>query len=779
MPSALDHLNPVQREAVLQTDGPLLILAGAGSGKTRVLTHRVAHLIEQGVPPGAILAVTFTNKAANEMRERILKLVGPRAYECWIGTFHALCARLLRMEADRAGLPRDFLIFDDSDQMQLVKEEMKRLGIQPESTSPGALTPGAILGWISRAKEQLRRPRGYASPSLAHIADALLEPGPRLVFERGYDYSEALEKAGTIIYPEYQNALRRNKALDFDDLIVEAVRVLREIPEVGDYYKNRFRYVMVDEYQDINYAQYILVKSLAERHKNIAVVGDDDQSIYGWRGADVRIILAFEKDYPNAKVLKLEQNYRSTQTILDAAHSVVKQNESRRDKQMWTDRSGGRPITYYEAPDSREEADFVARTIAIAVRRKQRAFGDYAVLMRINAQSRELEEAFTRMGVPYILVGGARFYDRKEVKDLIAYLRVIQNPEDEHSLRRIVNVPARGIGPKTIQAFERYSEEMSVPLFEALEAAGSIEGIGPKVRGLLADFTRMVRSLGEVKEKLSIAGLLEEVINRTGYLAALKEDRSMEARAREENVRELVAKAREWRLQREKAPEGSPEADTTLRAFLEGIALLSDVDTLRETGEAVTVMTLHAAKGLEFPVIFMIGCAEGLLPLGRAVQSGQTSELEEERRLCYVGMTRARDELYLTYANRRMSWQGIEHLELSRFIRAIPDDLLAGTGTGRKVTRTGSSVGSFDPDRPDWSGGTSVRDMDVHSLVEQLKARKQGQFKPGDKVRHPKWGQGIVTESARIPDDEIVTAIFPGEVGKKKVSAKVAGLEKV
>jgi DNA helicase II / ATP-dependent DNA helicase PcrA len=1106
--SLLDALNPVQREAAAHVGGPLLILAGAGSGKTRALTYRVAHLIEHGVPAHKILAVTFTNKAANEMRERIHKLVGMAAQGAWLGTFHAICARILRQDGEAIGLPRDFVVFDDGDQLTLVRESISELGIDSETYKPRQ-----VLSAISHAKEELLGPSEYAR----HAAGAE-------------------EKTVARIYPVYQKKLWDNHAVDFDDLLLETVRLLETHPEVRDYYQSRFQQILVDEYQDINRVQYELVKLLAAGHRNLCVVGDDDQclpagtqvltpkgfmaieavaagnqvlgaagwgetakdgvdgaagkpyqgklirirtdagfelaatpnhlifgriepcgdlhhvylmyrrgrgyrvvktqgvrsrkasddlvsglavrtnsevadriyilktcrsnaeamyyeqffafeygipttvfhvrgrkmaltqdmverlygaidtetrasclmadlciaeeyphhrpsavirgdssrklvyltlfgdarphqvrpwhehritmissdaelrakvdsvhrtrngrsstwqvettrknydeavafarrlvaaedvelvtrarltpgpalslmpashiqagmkvpvyqdgriveatvtdvewedytgtvydlsvgnlrnyiangivvhnSVYGWRGADVRFILAFENDYPEARVLKLEQNYRSTQTILDAAHHVVKHNRGRRDKRLWTDNPEGEPLMLYSAEDEMDEARFIAQSIEGSVDGARVRYGDFACLYRTNAQSRMLEDVFRRRRLPYRLVGSLRFYDRREVRDLIAYLRLLQNPADSLSLKRVVNAPARGIGEKSMERLEEFARGQEITLFEAMRRGREVEGLTSRGRAALLEFTRVIDFVAGYREHLNVTGLLQEVIDKTGYLRALQEEKTPENQVREENVQEMVNVTKEF----------DEQAGTGLTAFLEQMALISDVDTLKAGADSVVLMTLHAAKGLEFPVVFLCGMEEDIFPHARA--KDKESEMAEERRLCYVGITRAKEKLHLTHARRRTVFGQTRYQRPSRFLKEIPEELY------HDVFRPGEDRGRYEHvDSTDFAGGRVIGrgppagqpagrtpgDVDVQKLVDRYRNREKGTFQPGDRVRHTHYGDGIVTRSQGQGEDEQVSVIFPKH-GEKKLIQGYARLEKL
>jgi DNA helicase-2/ATP-dependent DNA helicase PcrA len=747
-PNLLDALNPVQREAAAHLDGPLLILAGAGSGKTRVLTYRVAHLLSQGILPHQIMAVTFTNKAANEMKERIHALVGA-ARGCWIGTFHALCARILRADGEAIGLPKDFVVFDDGDQLTLVKQATAEVDADPE-----VYKPRAVLAEISHAKEELLGPDEYA-----RSADS------------------TWEKAVARIYGRYQRKLHDNHAVDFDDLILESVRLLRAHEPVRDYYQTRFRHLLVDEYQDINRLQYELVTLLAARHRNLCVVGDDDQSVYAWRGADIRFIMAFEQDYAEAKVLKLEQNYRSTQVILDAAFHVVRRNSGRREKRLWTENPPGDPLISFSGEDELDEARFIANTVENAVDGTV-TYSDFACLYRMNSQSRVIEEVFRRRRIPYRIVGGLRFFDRKEVRDLIAYLRVLHNPADSLSLRRVINAPPRAIGEKSLERLQAFAEARSVSLFEAMRRNREVEGLTARGRAALTEFTQIMESVGAHRDASTVQALLTELIERTGYRRALEEEKGTEAQERLANVMEFVNVAAEYDDQ-----VGAP-----LTEFLEQMALMSDVDTLKAGADSVVLMTLHAAKGLEFPVVFLTGMEENVFPHSRAREDHE--QMEEERRLCYVGITRARRRLFLTHARKRTVFGQTQYQRASRFLLEIPPECYDPR------FRPGGERGRYeDVDRTAFAGGRvygagAGAGPSAGALSEAERARREaerlarrsqaqpGAFKPGDRVRHAQFGDGIVIRSIGHGDDEQVTVIFPGH-GEKKLVAGYAKLVKL
>jgi DNA helicase-2/ATP-dependent DNA helicase PcrA len=611
----LEGLNPEQRRAVETTEGPLLIQAGAGSGKTKTLTHRIAYLIATNkATPYNILAVTFTNKAAKEMRIRVAELLGEqaenRSFMPYMGTFHGICVRLLRQDGESVGIPRSFVIFDEDDRSATVKSISKRLMIDEK-----AFPARVVGGLISNAKNEMINPEAYAG-----IA------------------SSPAQQAAAKVYPLYQQALREAAALDFDDLINRAVAMFENHSEIRQKWQNQFKYIMIDEYQDTNAAQYRLVNLLTNDSKNIAVVGDDWQSIYSWRGADFRNILKFEKDYPNCTVIKLEQNYRSTKHILDAAHAIITKNMQRSDKRLWTDSTHGMPVQMVQVGNERAEAESIIRRVRNGVDSSLRNYRDFAVLYRTNAQSRSVEEAFVHYGIPYRVVGGVRFYDRKEIRDLMAYLRLIYQPEDRASFQRIVNVPTRGVGAKSLQNFLAWKEEQGLSLFDALQNAINCGDITPKARTSLADLGATLNALRTVSEEATVSGLIDSLIRRIGYMQHL-DDRTPQGEARQENVKELLSVAQEYQ-------------EAGLDGFLEEVALVSDLDSADFSNNAVTLMTLHAAKGLEFPAVFMVGMEESIFPHSRALYD--QSEMEEERRLCYVGMTRAKEELFMIYATSRV-----------------------------------------------------------------------------------------------------------------------------
>ena len=703
----LEDLNGPQREAVCHTEGPLLVLAGAGSGKTRVLTYRIAYLLGQGVPPGAILAVTFTNKAAEEMRSRVLALVGPGAERIWVGTFHATCARILRADGKEIGLDPRFVIYDTQEQLAAVKEALAKLDLSEKN-----FPPRAVLGSIGAAKNALVDPAGYERTAFTFWTKTVAR-----------------------IYPVYQEILRRCRALDFDDLLFEAVRLFRTRPEVLARYQDRWRYILIDEYQDTNHAQYVLVNLLAQKYRNICVVGDDDQSIYGFRQADVRNILEFERDYPEARVVKLEQNYRSTKTILAAANGVIDRNLGRKPKRLWTENPAGDPVVVRRAFDEREEALFVVGEIERLRSEEGRSLSEFVVLYRTNAQSRPFEEILIQRGLPYRVVGGLRFYERKEIRDLLAYLRFIENPADVLSFRRIVNLPKRGIGEATVERVIGFALEKGIDLLAAIGHADEIPDLTARARAGLAHFAQAVAAAGERDSVLETARC---ILEETGYLAELRREGTPEAGARLENIDEFLGLA--GRFDRE-------SDDPSLAAFLETVALVAEADEYDPAAEAVTLMTLHAAKGLEFPVVFLVGLEEGLFPHARAKEEG---DLEEERRLCYVGMTRAMERLYLTHAAFRAVYGEPRPSIPSRFLGEIPAEVIAEADS-----------------RP-------ARAVPPPSPVPFLSRS----FQIGERVIHPKWGPGTIVQIQGRGEDALVVVAFPG-IGLKTLAVAYAPLDRV
>ena len=714
----LESLNEQQKAAVEHTEGPVLVFAGAGSGKTRVLTYRIASLIKtHGVRPYNILAVTFTNKAANEMKERITDLLGENSGRLWAGTFHGICARILRENGAEIGIDRNFTIFDTSDQLSLIRESMESLDYDQKRYNANA-----ILNLISKAKEQLVLPDEF-----------------------GKRFSGPLEDIARGVYRVYQEKLAQNHALDFDDLIMYTVLLLKSVPKVLQHYQERFKYVLVDEYQDINYSQYQLVKNLAAKHNNIFCVGDDDQSIYRWRGADVGIILQFETDYPDAIIYKLEQNYRSTKKILEAAHHVVKRNRGRAVKKLWTENDEGSDIEIIESANELEEATNIARSIQDKISYEDRKYSDIVILYRMNAQSRVFEEAMINNRIPYRLIGTVRFYERKEIKDALAYLRLAANPYETVSLRRVINVPHRGIGQTSMTRLEDFAITEQLTLFDALRRVLEATDVPKKARLAMAQFAELIAHLHEMSGSVSVHRLASEALEVSGYIQALKDDHTMESQTRLENIQEFLSVTEQFELSSE---------DRSLPIFLEQVALISDIDTYDESGNAVTLMTLHAAKGLEFPIVYMAGMEEGIFPHRRSIDDHE--ELEEERRLCYVGMTRARERLTFSYAHQRMMMGQIQRSDVSRFIGEIPEELYAQTLPKKRQFGDTSWKTGFKPVR---STGTAT-------------------YRPGQKVEHAVFGRGVILNSTGTGEEEQVTVAFDGE-GIKKLQVSFAKLEKV
>jgi DNA helicase-2/ATP-dependent DNA helicase PcrA len=729
----LNELNPAQRQAVTAQDGPILVLAGPGSGKTRVLTHRVAHLVRQrGIPPWRIMAVTFTNKAADEMRARLRQLIDTGLDRLTIGTFHAICVRILRREHQAAGIARDFVIFDDSDQMAVTRQAIKALNLDDKQ-----YRPRAVHNAISRAKNELIGPAEYHPATYWH------------------------EVAGRI-YERYQEILEENNGLDFDDLLMRAVYLFAENETVLQKYQNRYQQILVDEWQDTNTAQYELVRLLSAAHQNIFVVGDEDQSIYRFRGADYRNVSRFRQDFDAARVILLEQNYRSTQTILNAANAVISGNVHRTPKKLHTDKGQGPRITVHEAYSEEDEAEYVVSTIRQLERDGQAEPGDCAVMYRTNAQSRALEDAFVYAGMPYKLVGATRFYARREIKDVLAYLRIIHNPGDGISLGRVINVPPRGIGAKTIATLNRWVEQLETSVYGALQLLKS-PADGPfetpfrtRARRALLDLVDLWDELIGARERLNVAELLDLTLERSGY-ADWVQDGSKEGEDRWQNILELRTVTQEYAAM--PVEEGLP-------TFLEEVALVSDTDNLDENANAATLLTLHSAKGLEFPVVFITGMEEGILPHSRSFD--EPEEMEEERRLCYVGITRAKKRLYLVHAFRRTLYGQSDVSSASRFVRDIPNGLIDGRKGG------GARQGKLD------MGAGAVRRMTTWAAPDGPPVRRptQTEFRTGDQVRHPAFGRGTVIESQIRNGEEEVAVAFAGR-GVKKLIASLANLEKV
>ena len=728
-----DTLNDRQCEAVKHTEGPLLITAGAGSGKTKVLTCRIAHLLELGVAPYRILAITFTNKAAKEMKERVTNLVGAQADSIWLSTFHSFCAKLLRFEVDGFhGYTRNFTIYDSSDQLVLVKDCLKKLNLDDKQ-----FTPRSVLGTISSAKNVLMDAKAFAAKA-----------------------SDFYEQKVADVYAMYQEKLRENNAVDFDDLLFLAVRLLQENEEVREKYQSRFQYILVDEYQDTNHAQYALTKILAARWRNICVVGDADQSIYAWRGADIRNIIDFTRDYPDAASIKLEQNYRSTKTILHAANAVIDNNESRPKKTLWTENPTGNKIIHYQAQTEHDEADYIAGVIYNRHEISHEPYGDMAILFRTNAQSRVLEEKLMRYAIPYTMVGGTKFYDRKEIKDVLAYLRLLYNPEDSLSLTRIINVPKRNIGATTMEHVAAYAEAQGISLFEALSSTDEIP-VTKRAKASLENFAAMIFDLLNDIEGKDVLSLIETVIKQTGYgdMLGKEAEHDPQGESRKENVGEFLSVAKDYM---DSNPEGN------LQDFLENVALVSDVDDFESSDSKVTLMTLHAAKGLEFPVVFLTGLDEGLFPHSRTLM--EPAQVEEERRLAYVGITRAERQLYVTNAVTRTMYGRISAYMPSRFLSEIPPQFMEDyhRKSAMPQSRTTAVPGKQR---------VSILTKPVASSLPKKHAVTDT-FAKGDKVRHKIWGIGTVLDVIGEGPNMQMKIQFPIK-GVRQVVVKYAPLEKI
>ncbi|HSH35820.1 DNA helicase PcrA [Schnuerera sp.] len=724
----IEGLNERQKEAVLHTEGPLLILAGAGSGKTRVLTHRIAYLIEEkGIFPGNILAITFTNKAANEMKERVDYLLDGNIDDIWMGTFHSVCVRILRRNIDKIGYDRSFSIYDRDDQITVVKECIKDLNL-----SKDMYKERSVLSVISSLKDKMTDPDTYINQN----------------------YSDYYSRNVGEIYALYEKKLKANNALDFDDLIIKTVELLKSNPDVLDYYQRKFKYIFVDEFQDTNKIQYKLVELISERYKNICVVGDPDQSIYGWRGADISNILDFEKDFPNTKIIKLEQNYRSTKNILNVANHMIKNNLSRKEKKLWTANEEGNQVVVESLLDSDEEAFFVANKVEELVNEGYKP-SDFAILYRTNAQSRTFEEIFMRKSIPYKIVGGLRFYDRKEIKDIIAYLKLIQNPVDDISLKRIINVPKRGIGNATLEKVEEYANQTGESIYSVLLNIDSIPKLSTRAKNNLKSFMDMINKFMAMKEIKGLKELIEEVVYGIGYIKELEEEASIESQTRLDNIKEFISVAIDFEV---KNPEG------TLEDFLATVSLLSDVDKTEDVANSVTLLTVHAAKGLEFPVVFMVGMEEGLFPISRALDD--ETELEEERRLCYVAITRAEKLLFITSAKLRTIYGNTNYTLPSRFIDEIPEGYTISSIEKKKVKQRNYKeqlvkVNDYTKKSSKSKTRPSVGNMDVDV---------------GMKVSHKKWGIGTIVQiKERDKDKEIVIAF--DKVGLKRLLLSIAPIE--
>jgi len=739
-----DYLNPIQVQAASTIDGPLLLLAGAGSGKTRVLIYRMAHLVNSGINPFNILAITFTNKAAKEMKERAEHIV-ERGGDIWVSTFHSFCCRVLRRDIDKIGMDRSFTILDSDDSERLMKLLLKEMNINDKQ-----FPAKSVLSEIGKQKDELVGPDEYA------------------MFAGG-DFRLAVIAN---LYKAYQARLKQNNSLDFDDIIGKTVELFSARPEVLNRYQERFMYIMVDEYQDTNTAQYQLIRLLSAKYQNLCVVGDDDQSIYGWRGANIRNILDFEKDFKNAVTIKLEQNYRSTDVILDAANAVIVNNKNRKGKALWTEKSGGTPIRYHNADDEYAEADFVADTIQTAFD-KGTNYRDFAILYRLNAQSRVLEEKLMRRNIRYRIYGGVRFYERKEVKDVLAYLKTVANPYDEVSLRRIINVPRRGIGDVALDSAAQFAVTNDLPLYESLLRINEYSDSKARNKNIEA-FTEMMEAFRQATQFLPVSGLLRLILDKSGYTMSLSAENTDESRDRLKNVEELISKAVEFEkadLETTHLEPGEIVTDEkSLAAFLEEVALIADIDNYNENEDAVTLMTLHSSKGLEFPQVFLAGFEENVFPSYRAIMYGGEKEIEEERRLCYVGITRAKEQLYLVTASQRRQNGMMTYNKPSRFLKEIPEDLVTGHIIRKPV------VTQVIQNNDAFSFKIGARPTAKPAMPMPKAAPPD--YIAGDFVRQAKYGIGEVVSIAPAGVDYEVTVNFP-ELGAKKFMAHLSKLEKV
>jgi DNA helicase-2/ATP-dependent DNA helicase PcrA len=789
---AIRSLNDKQRQAVHTTEGPLLIVAGAGSGKTRVLTHRIAYLIaSHKAPPWAILAITFTNKAAREMQERVSLLVGEEGRDIWVSTFHSMCVRILRRDIERIGYKSSFTILDADDQLSVIRGCLKELNLDPKRYEPRS-----ILSVISSAKNELHDAKKFGESA-------------------GQD---PFKKAAAQVYEMYERKLRSNHALDFDDLIMRTIQLFKQEPEVLDFYQKKFRYIHVDEYQDTNHAQYVLCRMLAAAHRNLCVVGDSDQSIYRWRGADISNILNFEKDYPDATVIMLEQNYRSTGYILQAANEVIKNNTGRKPKKLWTDKGAGRKVKVYYADSEDAEGYYIVSEIQRHLK-EGKSYRDHAILYRTNAQSRVIEEIFLKSNIPYQIVGGIRFYERKEIKDLLAYLRLVSNTDDDISFLRIVNEPKRGIGAASLDKLAEYAEQRGISLFASLEELDQID-IGAKQKHALEDFRQLIDHLHRMADYLPVTELTEKLIEMSGYRDMLAQENTIEARSRIENIDEFLSVTQDFE---------SKNDDKSLLAFLTDLALIADIDSLNDDGadadpqDKVTLMTMHSAKGLEFPCVFVIGMEEGVFPHSRALNDPE--ELEEERRLAYVAITRAEEELVLSCAHGRTLFGRTSRNLPSRFLREIPEEITErigyaafgfgdyededdfGYASGRGFGRNGFGadrefggsprygLGTYGRDGGAWGSSNYAGTVGAGGAASRARAQT-GQpaggampragsgagavsWQSGDKVSHAKWGIGTVVSVKGSGDDQELQIAFPAPTGIKKLLAKFAPIEKV
>lgn len=740
--SIYDTLNEEQREAVFHTEGPLLILAGAGSGKTRVLTHRIAYLIEEkGINPWNILAITFTNKAAGEMRERVDDIVGFGSESIWVSTFHSTCVRILRRHIDRLGYDNNFTIYDSDDQKTLMKDVCKLLQIDTKT-----YRERTILSAISSAKDEMVTPEEYELNA----------------------YGDFSKKKIAEAYKEYERQLKANNALDFDDLLVKTVQLFQTQPEILEYYQDRFRYIMVDEYQDTNTVQFKLISLLAAKYKNLCVVGDDDQSIYKFRGANIQNILSFEKEFEHTKVIKLEQNYRSTSTILDAANAVIKNNVGRKAKSLWTENGEGEKIQFRQFDTAYDEAEYIVGDIRERVDNGKAAYCDHAVLYRTNAQSRLFEEKMITANIPYKIVGGVNFYARKEIKDLLAYLKTIDNGKDDLAVRRIINVPKRGIGLTTVNRITEAAQQRGISFYEALCSADLVPGLGRSI-SKLESFAAMIEYFRKEAEHLSITELMEEILTETGYVEELKAEGEEEAEARLQNIDEFLNKIAAYE-------ESCEEELPTLSGFLEEVALVADIDSLDEESDYVVLMTLHSAKGLEFPYVYLAGMEDGIFPSYMTITADDPTEIEEERRLCYVGITRAKKELAMTCARRRMIRGETQYNKMSRFLKEVPPQLLS----------TGKIVEKEELELPKQNAYVQAKQsfqakpFMISKPVQQfgVKSGEGLSYGVGDRVRHMKFGEGTVTAITEGGRDYEVSVDFDS-AGTKKMFASFAKLQKV
>ncbi len=761
MQDLIEELNNKQKEAVLATEGPCLVIAGAGSGKTKVLTHKIAYLLsEKDVKPWNILAITFTNKAANEMKQRIEKLIGEASQEMWLGTFHSICVRILRRFIDRIGFDKSFLIFDTTDQRTLIKECIKTIGLDDK-----LFTDRAVLAEISNGKNDMLEPKAYQVKSAG-------------------DFRK--EQIGKV-YELYQKRLKENNALDFDDIINYTIKILTENPDVLEYYTEKFKYVLVDEYQDTNKAQFMLVSILASKYGNITVVGDNDQGIYSFRGADITNILNFERDFPGSKIVKLEQNYRCTGNILKAANAVIKNNENKYDKKLWTENEEGKLPCIYRAEDEYDEASYIVKQINTLKIEEYFKLSDFVVLYRMNSQSRAIEDIFRRENIPYKIIGGLKFYERKEIKDIIAYLRLIFNISDNLSLKRIINEPKRGIGKTSLDNIQEISDKTGTSMYEIIKNAEQY-GLN-RVKANSMEFVQIIEELRKQVNEITISELIKLTLNKTGYVKALENENTVEAESRIQNLEEFLTVAIEFEEEM---------AENTLAEFLESISLTSDIDNMEDSEDTVTLMTLHSAKGLEFPVVFLVGMEEGIFPGYKSI--GELKELEEERRLFYVGITRAKQYLHLTCAQRRTIFGSTSYNQMSRFIKEIPKDLLDGYDE-----IDGDNNNSFKDSNYGWEYGTNyVGKVKTYKFdnVEKIPEQKTGGFqyrtaesflnslnkkssekqidiskyKEGQRIYHKKFGEGTINKIEEEGEDYKLDINFD-KVGHKRLMAKYAELE--